>query len=108
MDIKYALEPRRRAITCIITTTFSAHKMRLQNRKNGVEAIAHMVKKNEDPRLYLIEFWLDSLWPDPLIPEEMRLNGLMAFHETYQTISCSELKERVLMLDLHPLRGVRP
>jgi glycosyltransferase involved in cell wall biosynthesis len=68
-------------------------------------AIAHMVEKNEDPRLYLIEFWRAYLWPDPLIPEEMRLNSLMAFHETHQTISSSEMEERVLMLDLHPLRG---
>ena len=69
-------------------------------------AIAYMAEKNEDLRLYLIEFWLASLWTDRLIPEEMRLNSLMAFHETHQTISCGELKERPLMLDLHPLRGV--
>ncbi len=68
-------------------------------------AIAHIVKKNEDSRLYLIEFWLASLWPDCLIPEEMRLNNLMEFHETHQTISCGEMAERTLMLDLHPLRG---
>ena len=67
-------------------------------------AIAHMVEKNEDPRLYLIEFWFASLWPNRLIPEEMRLNSLMEFHETHQTISHDELKERALMLDLHPLR----
>ena len=67
-------------------------------------SIAHMAEKNEDPRLYLIEFWLAALWPDPLIPEEMRLPNLMAFHETHQTISSGEMAERVLMLDLHPLR----
>ena len=69
-------------------------------------AIAHMVEKNEDSRLYLIEFWFASLWPDLLIPEEMRLPNLVAFHETYQTISNSEMTERMLMLDLHPLRSV--
>lgn len=69
-------------------------------------AIAHMVEKNEDPRLYLIEFWFASIWPDHLIPEEMRLKNLMAFHETHQTISSEEMAERVLMLDLHPLRRV--
>ena len=68
-------------------------------------AVAHMVDKNKDPRLYLIEFWLASLWTDRLIPEEMRLNSLMEFHETHQAISRDELKERTLMLDLHPLRG---
>ena len=67
-------------------------------------AIAHMAEKNSDPKLYLIEFWLASLWPDRLIPEEMRLNSLMAFHETHQTISCEEMAERALMLNLHPLR----
>ena len=65
-----------------------------------------MVKKNEDPRLYLIEFWLASIWPDRLVPEEMRLPNLMAFHETHQAISSEEMAERTLMLDLHPLRGV--
>ena len=68
-------------------------------------AIAHMMEKNEEPRLYLIEFWLASLWTDHLIPEEIRLNSLIEFHETYQAISGDELKERTLMLDLHPLRG---
>lgn len=68
-------------------------------------AIAHMVEKNEDPRLCLIEFWLASIWPDPLIPEEMRLPNLIAFHETHQTISSGEMEERMLMLDLHPLRS---
>ncbi len=70
-------------------------------------AIAHIAEKNEDPRLYLIEFWLASIWPDRLIPEEMRLNNLMAFHETYQTISSGEMTERTLMLDFHPLRGAQ-
>ncbi len=71
-------------------------------------AVAHMAEKNDDPKLYLIEFWLASLWPDPLIPEEMRLPDLLAFHETHQTISSSEMAERALMLDLHPLRrGMR-
>ena len=69
-------------------------------------AIAHMVEKNEDPRLCLIEFWLAALWPDPLIPEEMRLPDLIAFHETHQAISSGEMAERVLMLNLHPLRSV--
>lgn len=69
------------------------------------KAIAHMAEKNGDPRLYLIEFWLASLWTDHLIPEEIRLSSLMEFHETYQAISGDELKERTLMLDLHPLRG---
>ena len=68
-------------------------------------AIAHMVEKNEDPRLCLIEFWLASIWPDLLIPEEMRLPNLIAFHETHQTISSGEIEERMLMLDLHPLRS---
>ena len=67
-------------------------------------AITHMAEKNEDPRLYLIEFWFASIWPDRLIPEEMRLPSLMAFHETHQTISSEEMAERTLMLDLHPLR----
>ena len=66
-------------------------------------AIAHIAKKNNDPKLYLIEFWFASLWPDSLIPEEMRLPSLMAFHETYQTISDDEMAERALMLNLHPL-----
>ena len=73
----------------------------LQKRRR---AITHIAEKNSDPKLYLIEFWLVSLWPDPLIPEEMRLPSLMAFHETYQTISSGEMAERALMLDLHPLR----
>ena len=68
-------------------------------------AIARMAEKNEDPRLYLIEFWLTSLWPDRLIPYEMRLPNLMAFHETHQTISSEEMTERMLTLDLHPLRS---
>ena len=67
-------------------------------------SIAHMVEKNEDLRLYLIEFWFASIWPDPLIPEEMRLHSLMAFHETNQTISSDEMAERASMLDFHPLR----
>lgn len=67
-------------------------------------AIAHMVKKNNDLKLYLLEFWFASIWPDRLIPEEMRLNSLMAFHETHQTISSDEIAERASMLDLHPLR----
>ncbi len=70
-------------------------------------AIVHIAEKNEDPRLYLIEFWLASLWPDSLIPEEMRLNSLMAFHETHQTISSDEMAERALLLDLHPLRSAK-
>ena len=68
-------------------------------------ALAHMAEKNDDPKLYLVEFWLAALWPDPLIPEEMRLPNLIAFHETHQTISSEEMAERVLMLDLHPLRS---
>ena len=63
-----------------------------------------MAEKSEDSRLYLIEFWFASLWPDHLIPEEMRLNSLMEFHEIHQTISCGEMAERASMLDLHPLR----
>ena len=46
-----------------------------------------------------------SIWPDLLIPEEMRLPNLIAFHETHQTISSGEIEERMLMLDLHPLRS---
>ena len=68
-------------------------------------AIAHMAEKNEDPLLCLIEFWLAALWPDPLIPEEMRLPNLIVFHETHQAISSEEMAERVLMLNLHPLRN---
>ena len=68
-------------------------------------AIAYMAEKNGDSKLHLIEFWLAALWPDHLIPEEMRLNNLMAFHQTYQNISSSEMAERVLMLNLHPLRS---
>ncbi len=67
-------------------------------------AIDHMVQKNNDLKLHLLEFWFASIWPDPLIPEEMRLNNLMAFHETHQTISSDEMVERALMLNLHPLR----
>ena len=67
-------------------------------------AIDYMVEKNNDPKLYLIEFWLASLWPDSLILEEMRLNSLITFHEAHQTISSEEMAERALMLDLHPLR----
>ena len=68
-------------------------------------ALAHMAEKNDDLKLYLIEFWLASLWPDPLIPEEMRFPNLIALHETYQAISSGEMEERMLMLDLHPLRS---
>ena len=52
----------------------------------------------------MIEFWFAALWPDSFVPEEMRLNSLMAFHETHQTISSEETAERALMLSLHPLR----
>ena len=58
------------------------------------------------PELKLIQDQVQVLFDeDPLIPEEMHLNSLIEFHETYQTISCSELRERTLMLDLDPLRG---
>lgn len=67
-------------------------------------SIAHIAKKNDDLKLYLIEFWFAALWPDSFVPEEMRLNSLMAFHETHQTISSEEMAERALMLSLHPLR----
>ena len=70
-------------------------------------AIAHIAEKNDDPRLYLIEFWLASLWPDPFVPEEMRLPNLITFHETHQTISSGEMAERALLLDLHPLRSAK-
>jgi len=82
---------------------FSSQNAFAESQKRRM-ALARMAKKNEDPRLYLIEFWLASLWPAPLIPEEMRLHSLMAFHETYQTISSQEMAERVSMLGLHPLR----
>ena len=81
---------------------FSPQNLFAESQKRH-RAIAHMVEKNEDPRLCLIEFWFASIWPDPLIPEEMRLPNLMAFHETHQTISNGEMAERVLILDLHPL-----
>lgn len=81
---------------------FSPQNAFAESQKRRV-AIAHIAKKNNDPKLYLIEFWFASLWPDSLIPEEMRLPSLMAFHETYQTISDDEMAERVLMLNLHPL-----
>ncbi len=68
------------------------------------KAIDLMVKKNNDLKLYLLEFWFAALWPDSFVPEEMRLNSLMAFHETHQTISGEEMQERTRMLDLHPLR----
>ena len=103
MDIRCVLHPKRRAITCTITTTFLVRKMRFAESQKRRIAIAHIAEKNEEPRLRLIEFWLASIWPDSLIPEEMRLPSLMAFHEKHQTISSSEMAERVLMLDLHPL-----
>ena len=68
-------------------------------------AIARIAEKNDDPKLYLIEFWFAALWPDSFVPEEIRLHSLMAFHETHQTISSDEMAERVRMLDFHPLRG---
>ena len=68
------------------------------------QAIVRIAEKNNDLKLYLIEFWFASLWPDSLIPEEMRLPSLMAFHETHQTISSDAMAERALMLNLHPLR----
>ena len=83
---------------------FSPQNAFAESQKRRI-AIAHIAEKNEDPRLRLIEFWLASIWPDPLIPEEMRLPSLMAFHEKHQTISSREMAERVLMLDLHPLRN---
>ena len=83
---------------------FFAPQNAFAESKKRRKAITHMAEKNNDLKLYLLEFWFASIWPDTLIPDEMRLLNLMEFRKTYQTISSSEMEERALMLDLHPLR----
>lgn len=71
-----------------------------------VAAIAYMAHQNGNPKLWLIELWRASIWPDPFIPEELVLRDLLHFHQCYQQITPSEMVEIEALLTRHPLWNI--
>lgn len=71
-----------------------------------VAAIAYMAHHNNNPKLWLIELWRASIWPDPFIPEELVLRDLLHFHQCYQQITSSEIAEIEALLIRHPLWNI--
>ena len=71
-----------------------------------VAAIAYMAHHNSNPKLWLIELWRASIWPDPFVPEELVLRDLLHFHQCYQQITSSEIAEIEALLIRHPLWNI--
>ena len=68
-------------------------------------AVEYMARKNQDPGVLLVLYWLASIWPDPFLPEEMILLDLVRFHARYQEITVAETMDVETLLCRHPRCG---
>ncbi len=80
-------------------------KLKEEQRKR-VAAIAYMAHQNGNPKLWLIELWRTSIWPDPFVPEELVLRDLLHFHQCYQQITPREMAQIEALLTRHPLWNI--
>ncbi|MEW6754216.1 MAG: glycosyltransferase family 2 protein, partial [Candidatus Latescibacterota bacterium] len=64
-----------------------------------------MVWTQQDPRLLLVPFWQASIWPDPLVPLEMRIPTLVDLHDRYVEADPGLLAACEALLRRRPLWG---
>lgn len=62
-------------------------------------AIAQMVAKHRDRRLWLIRLWQAGVWQDRRVPEEVRIASLAALHRRYLEATEEELVELERLLE---------
>ncbi|MEW6755210.1 MAG: glycosyltransferase [Candidatus Latescibacterota bacterium] len=65
----------------------------------------HMAIKHGDPRLLLVQLWQASIWPDPLVPQELRIPTLVELHDRYVEADSGLLQACETLLRRHPLWG---
>jgi glycosyltransferase involved in cell wall biosynthesis len=77
-----------------------------QERLVRYRAIEYMVAKHQDDRLRLLYFWLASLWPDYLIPQEALVHDLVELERCYRELPEETWQDYQIVLRNHP--GIAP
>ncbi len=70
-----------------------------------VRAIEYMVAKHHDERLRLLYCWLGSLWPDSMLPEEMRVRDVLEMERRYEQLSAGQWRDYQVVFERHPTLG---
>lgn len=95
--------PRARSYHLYHYHGFADPEVAQQEMARRVRAVKYMAKKHEEPRFTLLIFWLASVFPDILFPEEMTIRSLIELDERWLSLSVEEVSEYRLVADLHPV-----
>lgn len=84
---------------------FSDARSAQREQLERCRTLNYLATKFDDRRFLLLHMWHAAIWPDPLVPEEMRISTLLELHEQFCVPNPERVRDVEALMRLHPVWG---